>query len=336
MCAVFDNANVADVRPPYSRHTHTHTPRTSLLPGTVTTTYRETIAQVPLEICGGGSEAAPAEMEWKWTGAALPVVWCPSSSPSRQRRRRRLGQQDAELAVDRGASSAAGSFATASLARNTWGRSGIRSDDAGRVTVFDIREDGGRRGGRGMTQEGSIAPAIAAATAAEEVRGERGREERYLAGAGRLRSSPRSGALSGERGGARGVGRRRLDGSDGGGSGEDGDSALRRGGDEGAGEELKENGGEEGEMKEEHQKEEGEKEEEGKIGGSNRVGDAVRLAWIPADPCSCTDAPGAVGEACRGWLMARAAGDGEAQAPSEVCKSCDKYACVRVVAERIR
>ncbi|CAN0332810.1 unnamed protein product [Ectocarpus sp. 12 AP-2014] len=77
-------------------------------------------------------------------------------------------------------------------------------------------------------------------------------------------------------------------------------------------------------MKEERQKQEGE--EEVKIAYSTRVGDAVRLAWIPADPCSCTDAPGAVGEACRGWLMARAAGpspsrhiggDGEAQAPLE-------------------
>lgn len=29
---------------------------------------------------------------------------------------------------------------------------------------------------------------------------------------------------------------------------------------------------------------------------------ALRLAWIPADPCSCVDAPGIVGEASRGWL----------------------------------
>lgn len=33
---------------------------------------------------------------------------------------------------------------------------------------------------------------------------------------------------------------------------------------------------------------------------------ALRFAWIPADPCSCVDAPGLVGEACRGWLRARA------------------------------
>ncbi|CAN0051989.1 unnamed protein product, partial [Ectocarpus sp. 8 AP-2014] len=257
-------------------------------------------------------------------------VWCPSSAPSRQRRRRRLGQRDTEPAGDRGASSVAGAaarnFATASLERNTLGRSGSRSDDAGRVTGFDIRGDGGRRGGRDMTGEGSFAPAIADATTAVEVPGDRGREERSLAGTGRLRSSLKSGALSRERRGARGIGRRRLDGSDGGSSGdggEDGGSAQRRGGEEGAGGEVKEDGGEEGEMKEERQKQEGE--EEVKLGDSNRVGDAVRLAWIPADPCSCADAPGAVGEACRGWLMARAAGppsqhsrgDGEAQAPSE-------------------
>ncbi|CAB1097062.1 unnamed protein product [Ectocarpus sp. CCAP 1310/34] len=291
---------------------------------------RETTAQVPLVICGGGIEAAAGEMEWKWTGAALPVVWCPSSAPFRQRRRRRLGQQDAEPAGDRGAMSVSGaaarSFATASLERNTLGRSGSRSDDAGRVTDFDVRGDGGRRGRWDKTEEGSFAPAIADATAAVEVPDDRGREERSLAGTGRLRSAPKSGGLLRERGGARGIGRRRLDGSDGGNSGdggEDGDSAQRRGGEEGAGEEVKEDGGEEGETKEERQKQEGEGEV--KIGDSNRVGNAVRLAWIPADPCSCTDAPGAVGEACRGWLMARAAGppsrhsrgDGEAQAPSE-------------------
>lgn len=33
---------------------------------------------------------------------------------------------------------------------------------------------------------------------------------------------------------------------------------------------------------------------------------AVRLAWLPGDPCSCVGAPGVVGEACRGWLRARA------------------------------
>lgn len=193
-----------------------------------------------------------------------------------------------------------------------------------------------------MTKEGSFSPAMADATAAVEVPGDRGREERSLAGTERLRSSSKSWALSRERGGARGIGRRRLDGSDGGSSGdggEDGDSAQRRGGEEGAGEEVKD-GGEEGDVKEERQKQEGE--EEVKMGDSNRVSDAVRLAWIPADPCSCMDAPGAVGEACRGWLMARAAGppsrhsrgDGEAQAPSEVCKSSAKY--VKVMAECIR
>ncbi|CAN0326739.1 unnamed protein product, partial [Ectocarpus fasciculatus] len=260
----------------------------------------------------------------KWTGAALPVVWCPSS-PSRKRGRRLLGQQDAELAGDRGVGSvpgaAAGSFATASLATNTSGKSGSRSDDAGRVTDFDIREDGGRRTGRDKAEESNFAPATAAAPAAVEVRGERGREKRYPAGTGRLRSLPVGRALSRERGGAHGIGRRRLDGSGGGGSGDsgdsgaDGDSAQRRGREEGAREEVKEDGGEEGGMEEERQKEEGVEEEEVKKGDSNRVGDAVRLAWIPADPCSCTDAPGAVGEACRGWLMARAAGP-----PSEISK----------------
>ncbi|CBN76839.1 conserved unknown protein [Ectocarpus siliculosus] len=245
-------------------------------------------------------------------------------------KRRRLGQRDTEPAGDRGESSvpgaAARSFATASLERNTLDRSGSRSDDAGRVTDFDIRGDGGRRGGRDKTEEGSFAPAMADATTAVEVPGDRGREERSLAGTGRLRSSPKDGAMSRELGGARGIGRRRLGGSDGGSSGdggEDGDSAERRGGEEGTGEKVNEDGGEEGEMEEERQKQEGE--EEVKMGDSNRVGDAVRLAWIPADPCSCTDAPGAVGEACRGWLISRAAGppsrhsrgDGEAQAPSE-------------------
>lgn len=46
-------------------------------------------------------------------------------------------------------------------------------------------------------------------------------------------------------------------------------------------------------------------EEEEQSGGLNR---AVRLAWIPDDPCSCANAAGLVGEACRGWLRTRSFG----------------------------
>lgn len=33
---------------------------------------------------------------------------------------------------------------------------------------------------------------------------------------------------------------------------------------------------------------------------------AVKLAWVPGDPCLCVGAPGVIGEACRGWLRSRA------------------------------
>lgn len=94
---------------------------------------------------------------------------------------------------------------------------------------------------------------------------------------------------------------------------------------EGRKKENPENGGRSKGQDQEQGEEEDEDDEEGKGEGEgggdtqSRAG-AIRLAWIPGDPCSCASAPGLVGEACRGWLMARAQAN---SSPSRGSQSSD-------------
>lgn len=60
----------------------------------------------------------------------------------------------------------------------------------------------------------------------------------------------------------------------------------------------------------------------------------ARLAWIPGDPCACAGDQGVIGDACRGWLRARAGSlaEGEVRTLNMVadwcffcCCCCDTY-----------
>lgn len=48
---------------------------------------------------------------------------------------------------------------------------------------------------------------------------------------------------------------------------------------------------------------------------------SARFAWIPGDPCSCMEAVGPIGEACRGWLVSRA----------ELSEAEDQRVCVMIL-----
>ncbi|CAM9794616.1 unnamed protein product [Pylaiella littoralis] len=108
--------------------------------------------------------------------------------------------------------------------------------------------------------------------------------------------SPSGGLL--ETPSSRGLGR----GRGGGGGGKDGSWFTRRGSAEVEAAELEEAELEEAEL------------EEAGAGGA-----ALGFAWIPGDPCSCVDAPGMVGEACRGWLWAR-----WAESPSRLLETLEE------------
>lgn len=72
------------------------------------------------------------------------------------------------------------------------------------------------------------------------------------------------------------------------------------------GEEETAGGGRKQESEEEEDKKEKGKEKEEEEEGEEDEEEGFRLAWIPADPCSCVDSAGVVGQACRAWLKARA------------------------------
>lgn len=148
---------------------------------------------------------------WKWTGAASPVVWCPSPN-SRQ-------QPDRNASVDNSAGSSAGGSGASSV-------SARRTQEEGSLPGGQEGGGAGSVGGEGEGEKEGVQADV------EEQRDEKQRADQP----------------------------------------EDG---------------------------QEHP-------ETGEGGAGSGVG-TVRLAWIPGDPCSCVDAPGMVGEACRSWLITRAA-----------------------------
>ncbi|CAN0153409.1 unnamed protein product [Scytosiphon promiscuus] len=308
------------------------------------TASRNYTAQVPLEVCGGLGEAVDANQgeegrEWRWTGAASPIVWCPSQNfrqqPDQTRRRRRLQ--------------------TPRFGRNTFGGDGVNlvtraasifassppqrsagDDGAVQAKALDLSQTvepgidrkgsrAGRRkagGGESVTR-GDVAAASEVAKGGNDARRRRG-------GAGRVLSRPRGkrdASDSGKRGrvewggsgghgkvsgGVYGLPARRTQEEDGVFDEQDGGGEVGVGQGEGEGEGKKEGvpagmGMQEDEKTEEDRQEERRESPQidGGVGGTGVR--TVKLAWIPGDPCSCVDAPGLVGEACRGWLVARAA-----------------------------
>eukprot|EP00903_Cladosiphon_okamuranus_P006646 g6489.t1 len=311
-------------------------------------------AKLPLEVCGGGDEfdsedagggEGEAGVSWRWTGATVPIVWCPASpsknqeseEQQRQRQRRRLGDRTAENVAGSPrpveAERAPDSFLTG---RGLGDGGGDVFGGGVERAGFEQEREWNVREGHGLVREimeGGASPAYVGVPGATVTLGERGSEEQQLrrrpgsgpgrTGRGRRRSLrvDRTGGVVVAKGDdgvqemiKRGLAGQQEEQEQKQGAGEekgvekDEGSERKEGGEEeggGQGEERGENPGEGGGPTEKKQEETEEGEGEG--GGEMEAKDgAVRLAWIPADPCSCADAPGVVGEACRGWLMARA------------------------------
>lgn len=307
----------------------------------------------------GGEGEGEGGKAWRWTGAASPIVWCPASPSqdqesdqqlNQQRRRRRLGDQAATKVANSPSPGEAEELTESILTKRGWGDGG--GDIFGGTELTDSEPQRGwetemRRGHRGVpkiVKGGSAADAGAAAAAGMpgEWDGKRRRRSSVelgstgRGGGRRLLRSDQTGVVDEGAGGVETIegglaGRREEEGQGAGGKeevekDEGGENKEEKEEDEGGGEhENPEDEGHPTEKQEEEEEEEREdKEDEDEEEGNMEAREgAVRLAWIPGDPCSCVNSPGMVGEACRGWLMARvpsspSRGDQSAQAEVRV------------------
>ena len=289
------------------------------------------------EDVGGEGDGGDGK-SWKWTGATSPVVWCPAAPPQdqggvdhqrrRRQRRRRLGDRAGKTVADSpNPGEAKGGPSDSIRTERGWGGDDGGGDIFGGAdrADFEATEWGWetqREGHRTAPQivEGESPADTGAAAGAAAILGERGEEQHRRQpglepggtrrGGGRLLRVERAGVVNKGKGGGglemmieRGLAEQQEE-EGGQGEGEEGvekDDGREREHGVGRGEED-----ENPRVKRPEEKEEEEEEEEEGVGNVEASAGAIKLAWIPGDPCSCVNAPGMIGEACRGWLVARA------------------------------